>query len=55
MKIEHASDSVDKDEGSCGCLLPKRKEEMRGKMKAKRKGKKNKDSLLKGLMSHVSK
>ena len=43
MKIERASDSVDEDEGSCGCcLLPKRKEEMRGKKKTKRKRKSNK-------------
>ena len=54
MKIEHARDSVDKDEGSYGCLLPKRKEEMRGKRKTKRKRKKNIDSFLKGLMSHMS-
>ena len=54
MKIECVSDSVDEDESSCDCLLPERKEEMRGKKKAKRKREK-KYSFLKGLMSHMSK
>ena len=40
MKIERASDSLNEDEGSCGCLLLERKEEMRGKRKPKEKGKK---------------
>ena len=40
MKIEHRSDSVDENEGSCDCLLLERKEERRGKKKVKRKRKK---------------